>query len=87
MQGALVMAPIFDICRVVLGAPIDARMDVETKFVSFTRPGEAISVKIEVVSATPERVELSYSCANPAAKVVQVGTVAWPSLNNDHQQA
>jgi acyl dehydratase len=75
VQGALIMAPIFDICRCIVGAGADVHMEVETKFVAFSRPGELILVRVEVVAFTSDQIDLSYTCSTTEGKTVQVGTV------------
>lgn len=75
VQGALVMAPIFDMCEELFGAIASERTDVEAKFVAFTRPGDVVSVQFDVVKNTDELVELSYSCALPDGKKVVIGTI------------
>ncbi|MFA7666052.1 MAG: MaoC family dehydratase [Burkholderiaceae bacterium] len=75
VQGALVMAPIFDIGRRASGMGENTNFSVETKFVSFSRPEEALTVRAEVVASSPDRVELSYTCATSEGRAVQVGTL------------
>lgn len=75
VQGALVMAPIFDMCTELFGPAASERTEVEAKFVAFTRPGDVVSVQFDVVKNTAERVELSYSCSLPDGKKVVVGTI------------
>lgn len=75
VQGALVMAPVFDICAELFGPASAERTEIEAKFVSFTRPGDAVSVQFDVIKDSPESVELSYACALPDGKKVVVGTI------------
>ena len=75
VQGALVMAPVFEMCTELFGAAWSERTDVEAKFVAFTRPGDAVSVQFDVVKNTDERVELSYSCSLPDGKKVVIGNI------------
>ena len=75
VQGALVMAPVFDICAEILGPDWLERSDVEAKFVAFTRPGDVVTIEVEVVRADGRGAELAYACVLPDGKKVQVGTV------------
>ncbi|PKO70703.1 MAG: hypothetical protein CVU22_00965 [Betaproteobacteria bacterium HGW-Betaproteobacteria-16] len=75
VQGALVMAPIFDICTELFGSASSERTEIEAKFVSFTRPGDAVSVQFDVVKHSAESIELSYSCTLPDGKKVVIGTI------------
>ena len=75
VQGALVMAPIFDMCTELFGGEGSGTTDVETKFIAFTRPGDQVDVEFEVVRDIPELTELSYVCSLPDGKRFVVGTI------------
>lgn len=76
VQGALVMAPVFDICGEILGPGWLERSEVEAKFVALTRPGDVVTVEIDVVRVRGQEAELAYACVLPDGKKVQVGTVS-----------
>ena len=75
VQGGLVMAPVLDIFESLLGAHWYEASDMESKFVAITRPGDIVNVTVEVVERDAQAVRMTYSCALPDGKVVQVGEV------------
>ncbi|MYN13879.1 hypothetical protein GSY71_12095 [Pusillimonas sp. TS35] len=75
VQGALIMAPVMDICHDILGDAWLHGGEIETKFVAYTRPDDSITVQFEVQQCAPDRLQLSYVCTLPDGKVVQTGTV------------
>lgn len=77
VQGALVMAPVMDMCSEILGDRWFDGCEIEAKFVAYTRPGDPVSVQFVVQKSEPELVQLTYSCMLSNGKVVQVGTVTW----------
>jgi 3-hydroxybutyryl-CoA dehydratase len=77
VQGALVMAPLFDIFVDILGDDFLQHAAIETKFIAYTRPGDVIEVEVEVMTAGPEGMDFTYSCALPDGKKVQIGSVAY----------
>ncbi|WP_233236162.1 MaoC/PaaZ C-terminal domain-containing protein [Bordetella sp. LUAb4] len=75
VQGALVMAPVMDLCDRVLGEAWYQNSEIETKFVAFTRLGDVVTVTLDVQESSPTLLQLGYACTLPDGKVVQAGTI------------
>lgn len=75
VQGALVMAPILAMAEEIFGPDWHAGSEIESKFVSFTRPGEQIQVEFEVIKKDSEGIEVDYRCLKEDGTTVQVGTL------------
>ncbi|WP_454688129.1 MaoC/PaaZ C-terminal domain-containing protein [Achromobacter aloeverae] len=75
VQGALVMAPVMELCDRLLGEAWYQDSEIETKFVAFTRLGDVVTVTVDVQESSPALLRLGYACALPDGKVVQAGTI------------
>lgn len=75
VQGALVMAPVLDMAEEIFGSGWHQGSEIETKFVSFTRPGDRIQVEFEVTRMDGGMTELAYRCLKDDGTIVQVGTL------------
>lgn len=75
VQGALVMAPIFNICDELFSDVASKTIEIEAKFIGYTRPGDAVAVEITVTKVQAQGVALEYACNLPSGKKVQAGTI------------
>lgn len=74
VPGILVAAPISDMMASLVGADRWNRAGkLEIKFVSFTRPGDEVSVSVEVTEAAAEAVHMRIVIANRSEVAVAVG--------------
>lgn len=77
VQGTLVFAPVVEILMSIFGHEKWQRSGVvETKFSSFVRPLEDLTVSFVVQEVTDRCVSVSYEVRNEKNTVVQLGTAS-----------
>ena len=74
VQGALVLAPVLDALRRIYGAERWSNGGVvETKFTSFTRPQDEVTVTFTVEEVDGSGMKLAYVCTKGDGGIVQAG--------------
>jgi acyl dehydratase len=77
VQGMLVLAPLHELMCQLFGAERWLRHgQVETKIVSYTRPGEATRFEIKVDEIDAHQAKLTFSCTKDVDTKVVVGSAS-----------
>jgi|SRR5690606_4913870 len=79
VQGAFVVAPIMEMGYQIFGESWFAGAQIESKFVSFTRPGDRVFVEFTVIENQVDQCRIDYTCKLQDGKVVQVGSITHPT--------
>ena len=75
VQGTLVLAPVVEALKRIYGAHRWTRSGVlETKFTSFTRPQDRVTVEFTVEAIDEAGMKIGYVCTKGGGEIVQIGT-------------